>query len=186
MKFQGNSRWPVQHSEMLTALHPCTRKQECKWPGKHCDPTGNLGTNLSALQKLRRKWHISSFQSAPTLCPSSKAQTSAATLLKSGHGLSNMSLMPAHFSPKQPSCCSTLKQAWYSNPTEPSMHPPVSLHPWHRSSKTTPPMLLICGCPGHKDKFYLVSKHLIIFNWSKSQKNISSQPRLKIIPVALL
>lgn len=36
----------MQHSEMLTALHLCTRKQGCKWPGRHCDPTGKLGTNL--------------------------------------------------------------------------------------------------------------------------------------------
>lgn len=153
------------------------------WP---CREVGNQSVSVCSgkvpLQRLGRKWHISSFQSASSPCPSSKAKRAAVTLLKSGQVISPYCLITSDQSSLH------VVQPWnrlnISSPTE--LQPPGSLHPWHRSGKTTPPMLLIPGCPGHKDKVYLVSKSLTISNWSTSEKNVSSKPRLMIITIALL
>lgn len=48
------------------------------------------------LQRPRRKQHISSFQSASSPCPSSKANRATATLPKSRHDLSDISRLLAH------------------------------------------------------------------------------------------
>lgn len=93
-----------------------------------------------------------------------------------------------------PPACSLLTIAAFTfNPETGWIFPAQLSHPCthqchspHDSGVITPPMLLTRGCPGHKGRFYLLSKSLIIFNWSKSEKNVSSQPRLKIITIAVL
>lgn len=164
----------------------------CTWPGRHYDPAGKLGTNLclSALGKcLFKGWEENGTFPLSSLSPHLALLPRQRELQSHGSRVDKDSQTCPYCLITSDQSSLHVLQLWnrlnISSPTEPSMYPPVSLHPWHRSDETTPPVLLIPGCPGHKDKFYLVSKSLTISNWSKSEKNMSSQPRLKIITIAL-